>query len=129
MTAMATLLWFISRSIFFESFSVFDDNYILDKGKIVKNLRWSPLAVLLALILWLLTILALPALKIQKYPTGMPLAGNNSAVISDECHPEEGADITERPLSMVYYVPRMLKAGDALDSRRRESLVPGEMYV
>ena len=97
MTAMATLNWFISQSFFFASVGVFDYNYVLDKGKTVKTLRWSPLAVLLALILWLLTILALPPLRFQKYPTGMPLAGSNSAVISDVCHPEEGADITERP--------------------------------
>ena len=119
MTAMAILHWFISQSLFFASVSVFDYNYVLDKSKTVKNLRWSPLAVLLGLILWLLTILALPTLRFQKYPTGMPLAGSNSAVISDACHPEERADITERPLKYDVLRSTDTEAGDALDSRRR----------
>ncbi|KAF2134767.1 hypothetical protein P153DRAFT_329435 [Dothidotthia symphoricarpi CBS 119687] len=94
LSASILLHWLTSQAVFLDRRivesvwwdSVYDDNTV---GS-VATVGYSPLAVLLCLVVGLLMVMALVALGFRRYQPGIPLAGSCSASISAMCHPLPG---------------------------------------
>lgn len=101
---MIALHWLISQSIFFSHYIGQDyatggatPNYW---GPTVLGVGWSPLGLVLSLVVGGLLILGLWVMAlIRSFPDGIPLVRTCSAAISAACHPGEwGAGEAEKPV-------------------------------
>jgi len=92
LTSMTLLHWLASQSIFVALVSgrdfIGNNDTPLDMGYVIKNLAWSPFALLLCLILTaiLLSVLWIAGF-VFRYAGRMPLARSCSLVVSAACHP------------------------------------------
>lgn len=100
--ACAALHWLISQTIFVVALQVRDYTTTLDPPPATDydmfGCGWSPLGLLLTLILSGIMILILWNIaKVEDYSAHMPLAGSSSKAISAACHPlpEDTVDTTE----------------------------------
>jgi len=113
--ASILLHWFISQTLFIAPIAVYKDgvlwptmpDWYQHAGGSVTGLGFSDSALIAATVMGCLLVVACLAVAgLCKYPTGIPLRGTNSAVISAACHVKnrnggkaEGLDdIVERPL-------------------------------
>lgn len=103
-TTMTILHWLVSRSIFLVYITGFD--YAMGGarpvplGAIMLALGWSPLALIISLIVGGLLILVLWISGLAfRYGTGIPLTRGCSVAISAACHPPEwDSDAAEKPI-------------------------------
>lgn len=128
----ATLHWLVSQTIFIVAIDVFAKDG--SKSITRRTCGWSPLGLMLTIIvlgLMLLTILCCTGLV---YKSGMPLAGVSSLAISAACHSRDQYRLEERLVSQ-----RELKWGVietsvdgvgrcAFSSREVAPLVKGNLY-
>ena len=89
--AVSTIMYIlVSRSIFFVKIDVWSFDRTLDPNRTISACGYSPLAILLVMILLVLMLFTLIALGLRRLPPGIPDAGTCSAAISAACH--QGSD-------------------------------------
>ena len=85
------LHWLTSQSIFLDRRVVrsvwWDDPYTDSSTGSVATVGYSPLAVILVLVVGVIMVATLVALGFRRYKAGIPLAASCSAAISAACHP------------------------------------------
>jgi hypothetical protein len=132
-----TLHWLVSQSIFVVSFDVYDalgrftalDGY----GIKPKTCGYSPIAMLVVIIIGALMVAAVIGFGYIPYNRGMPLAGSCSLAISAACHPPptgEDAVLSEQKLQFGV----VSTSGDgighcAFSSKEVGKLVKGRTYA
>lgn len=89
------LHWLVSPSIFLVAINVYrsgelrtTDPYYLQYDSEIFTCGYSPIAIMLVLILAALLVVCLIVLGRQRFRAGIPLARNCSIVLSAACHPE-----------------------------------------
>lgn len=97
--AISTILhWLVSQSLFLVVLRTYCDDltwcplgtaYGSSAGGEAFGMCWSPLGVVLTIIIGVLMAGYVLGLGFQRYKPGLPLAAGNSAVISAACHPLE----------------------------------------
>jgi len=93
------LHWLVSQSLFFVRIIVLDptDTEVQDLSK--STCGYSPIAIILVIVLGAFVVLFGIANGFRKYEAGMPLVGSCSAAISAACHrPEEDVHASMKPL-------------------------------
>lgn len=103
LSASMLLHWLTSQAIFLDRRVVEqawqDENYEESWTGNVSAVGYSPMAVMLCLVVGSLIIFALIALGFRKYKSGIPLAGSCSAAISAACHAfDKKNNVTTLPL-------------------------------
>ena len=102
------LHWSVSQSIFVVSFDLYDEFGEVDDFRqysaspitpITKTCGYSPIAMLLAVIVGSLMVIALVGFGYIPYRSGMPLAGSCSLAISATCHPVQQSKAKDCTLS------------------------------
>jgi hypothetical protein len=122
--------WLVSQSIFLANITIIPPNGDTPMQDEITTVAYSPLAMLLLLLLGLLLLLFLLGIALRKLPFGMPLIGSNSLALSAACHipgytQAERDEAVLRPLSWGA-VPASSKTGDLgirdiVNSRNSES--------
>lgn len=101
MAAMTLLHWLVSQSIFLAR-TVFIDRYgQVQPAKSLSSCAWSPFAIIVSLGIGGCITLALVAMGLRTYASGIPIVANCSAAIAAACHTssdEDGAEIVRLPL-------------------------------
>ena len=93
MTAMAFLHWLISRSVFLLQLKFNEAKSLRTSSDLAINAcGYSPLAILLALILGGIMIFGLFGMSLRKLDPGVPVAGSCSLAISAAAHPSSDED-------------------------------------
>ncbi|KAJ5502600.1 hypothetical protein N7463_005474 [Penicillium fimorum] len=87
LVASATLHWLVSQSLFFVQITPFDINGQLRYGVEISTCGYSPLAIMLAIIVGGLLLLVPILLSLRRFESPIPLAVQCSAAISAACHP------------------------------------------
>jgi hypothetical protein len=103
----ALLHWLASQSIFLVSITInaymFDNDNNITGSTMSSNFTcgYSPLAIILVIVVALLMATFAVFVGLKRFKTGMPLAGSCSAAISAACHPLPGSEktvVTDAPL-------------------------------
>ncbi|KAL8645139.1 MAG: hypothetical protein Q9226_007434 [Calogaya cf. arnoldii] len=93
------LHWLVSQSIFLARITVFDSLDRDDKRYSVSTCGYSCIAIIAVIFVSSIALLAGNSIGFRKYPSGMPMAGSNSAAISAACHaPPEDVDASVLPV-------------------------------
>ncbi|GKT97684.1 hypothetical protein Ct61P_15534 [Colletotrichum tofieldiae] len=100
MTAMTLLHWMVSQSLFFSVEHIRDYRNNSDELDL-QGVAWSPLGIILSMLLGLIMVLGLwGAAFTIKLPGGMPMVRNCSAAISAACQRLDGNDdVAEKMIS------------------------------
>jgi hypothetical protein len=103
LVASMLLHWLTSQAIFLDRRIVqqvwWNEPYTDNRVGSVSTVGYSPLAVMLCLLLGIIMVVALVALGFRKYEPGIPLASSCSAAISAACHaPISMTDASGLPL-------------------------------
>lgn len=85
----ATLHWMISASIFLVQVNYFYEDAEQPSLRLY-TLGYSPLAILVAVLVGVVMLLAIAALACTRSPSAMPVASSNSFAIAASCHPPPG---------------------------------------
>jgi hypothetical protein len=88
------LHWSVSQSIFLAQVASFDKYGELHDPAMISTCGYSPIAIVITLIVGTFLALFVSVLGLRKYKPGMPLAGSCSAAISAACHGRAGIDTT-----------------------------------
>ena len=113
--ASILLHWFVSQTLFIAPIAIYKNgvleptsrDWLHHAGGSVTGIGFSDSALIAAIVMGcFLVVVCLAFAGICKYPTGMPLRGTNSAVISAACHVKQRNgekavgldDVVERPL-------------------------------
>ena len=145
----AILHWLVSQSLFLIAVKRYDpdgepvclSDYChvesVFKGNDLTT-GWSPLAVMLVIVMGSLMVMYAFVLGTRKYKPGIPLAGGDSAVISAACHPQ-GEDLQRRDLaqlSLTWGVVRVSQHDPegqimhcSFSSQKVELPVKGQLYA
>ena len=99
LTASVLLHWLISESIFLARIDYYS-NGILDKWRSSSEVGYSPLAILLALLLGFAMLGVLIGHGFRRFSSPMPVAGSCSVAIASACHrPKDDDDAAYLPVS------------------------------
>jgi hypothetical protein len=128
---MGILHWLVSQSIFLARIAVIDESGDTDFSRDIGGCGWSPVALIVVIVVGALMIIALFGFGFRKFDGRMPIASSCSAAISAACHPadDEGDDMVLLPLK--YGVSerqkdRVRQVG--FSAGEVQSLVEGELY-
>lgn len=77
--------WLISQSIFLAYVQSYDRNGVRRPEYDIVTCGYSPIAIILSLLIGCLMVLALLLVGLQRYPAGLPLARNRSNLIKAAC--------------------------------------------
>lgn len=96
--------WLVSQSIFLANISIIPRDGDTPMQDEITTVAYSPLGMLLILVLGSLLLIFLVSIAWRKLPFGMPLIASNSLALSAACHipgytPEERAQAVLRPLN------------------------------
>lgn len=94
-----TLHWLVSQGIFFVAIDVYTSYGDEMRGYSTKTCGYSPVAMLIVIILGTILTAAMAAVGFLPYKTGIPLAGSSSLAISAACHPREATSHVNHRLS------------------------------
>lgn len=98
MIAAGMLHWFISQAIFIISVDMYRDGK-READADLTGLNYSPLAILLTILLGFCMMLVLVGMGFRRYEGAIPLASNDSIAISAACHgPETDNDAAILPV-------------------------------
>jgi hypothetical protein len=93
----AIIHWLVSQSIFLVS--ILQDTLIVNSSTVTGDSNssnftcgYSPISILLVVIISIVMITVAVLLGLKRFKTGMPIAGSCSAAISAACHPISGTD-------------------------------------
>jgi hypothetical protein len=86
MALSGTLHWLMSQSLFLAFVTVRDADGIIDSNTSLSKVGYSCIAIFCSIIVAGFAILVAFIIGFRRYPAGMPLVGNCSAVISAACH-------------------------------------------
>lgn len=99
MIVTSTVLhWLLSQSIFLIKVNAFSAHGKPDEATSVTACGYSPLAILITIIVGMAALLVFAGLSLRRMQSGMPLASYCSAVISASCHPFDDKDASLKPV-------------------------------
>ncbi|KAJ5359849.1 hypothetical protein N7517_009040 [Penicillium concentricum] len=99
MLTYTVLHWLLSQAIFYVQIYMYDADMYHDPSLDVDACAWSPIALILTIIVGSLMIMALLGLAMRPFRSVIPLAGSCSAAISAACHPpEDDVDAALKPI-------------------------------
>jgi hypothetical protein len=133
MATMAILHWFTARSIFFVQMSAYDIGGFVTPKMQVDACVWSPMAVILSVIVGGILILALVGFSLRKLDPGMPIAGSCSLAISAAAHASQNEE--DAALKQLMYgvldepVDKLGRERVGFSSRGVAPLVNGTVYL
>ncbi|KAL8848400.1 MAG: hypothetical protein Q9221_006599 [Calogaya cf. arnoldii] len=105
------LHWLVSQSIFLARITVFDSLDREDKRYSVSTCGCSCIAIIAVILVSSIALFAGNSIGFRKYPSGMPMAGSNSAAISAACYAPAGdVDASVLPGGMLVLTPAEEKA-------------------
>ncbi|KAF2259684.1 hypothetical protein CC78DRAFT_524418 [Lojkania enalia] len=92
--SFTVLHWLLSQSLYLASGKTIRNNYFnpLDNYSDLMGLGFSPLPILISMLLILVLLIALIGSGFRRYPLNAPFVGTNSLAISAACHPQPGDD-------------------------------------
>lgn len=126
------LHWLVSRSLFIVRISVFGWNGNPQPDRNISACGYSPLAILIVIMVLALSLGVLGIAGMQKLTPGIPVAGTCSLAISAGCHySDEGdPDVAHKPLlwGVVRPADKDLYGHCSLSSEEVEEPVPGLIY-
>lgn len=135
----ALLHWLVSQSIFLVAFDVYDamgerEALNQDSGSMDKTCGYSPIAMLVVIILVSLMVAVVVGFGFIPYTQGIPLAGSCSLAISAACHPnsDHGTenDLSKKRLQWGFVSTGVDGIGHcAFSSKDVGPLIKGRMYV
>ena len=88
--------WLVSQSVFLANITVIPRDGTVPMQDEITTVAYSPLGMLLMLVVGFFLLVFLFAMALRKLPFGMPLIGSNSMAISAACHLPPGLDQSKR---------------------------------
>ena len=99
MIVSGVLHWLISQSVFLAVVAEYLPNGKLDSPVAIASCGFSPIAMIITIVLGFVLVLATFAVGQRKYNASMPLVGSCSIAISAACHrPEWDTDAAVKPV-------------------------------